>query len=126
MPVTGDLFLQLISIRTNGLLRDVAVLDAYFFLFLLSGIALLYLTLPRPLVVRPPGDRSQHGSGAPPLNGRTPRRRPGTVIFDRQDSLGHAIRTPDGEVAPAAQYHDGEFAQHGRPAYGSFTMPGGV
>ena len=66
MPITGDLFLQLISIRTDALLRDVAVLDAYFFLFLLAGIALLYATLPRPLVVRPPPS-----DGAPAsLNGR--------------------------------------------------------
>ena len=35
-------------------MRDVAILDGCFFLFVALGIALLYLTLPRPLVVRAP------------------------------------------------------------------------
>jgi len=34
--------------------RDVAVLDAYFFLFVAAGVGLLYYTMPRALVVRPP------------------------------------------------------------------------
>ena len=126
MPVTGDLFLQLISIRTNVLLRDVAVLDAYFFLFLVSGIALLYLTLPRPLVVRPPVGCSQRGGDLALPTRSTPRGRPGAVVFDHQDSLGHAIRTPDGDVAPTAHCHDGDFAHHSVPGFGSFTMPGGM
>lgn len=54
VTITGDLFLQLISVNTNVLVRDVLVLDAYFFYFVICGIALLYFTLPRPLVVRRP------------------------------------------------------------------------
>jgi hypothetical protein len=54
VTITGDLFLQLISVNTSVLVRDVLVLDAYFFFFVACGIALLYLTLPRPLVVRRP------------------------------------------------------------------------
>ncbi len=50
--IKGDLFLQLISVRTDMLIRDVAILDAYFFFFVISGIALLYLTMPQALVVR--------------------------------------------------------------------------
>jgi hypothetical protein len=69
VPITGDLFLQLISIRTNALVRDVAVLDAYFFLFLLAGIGLLYATLPRPLVVRAPAGGPPDGAPAS-VNGR--------------------------------------------------------
>ena len=52
ITIKGDLFLQLISVRTDMLLRDVAILDAYFFFFVISGIALLYLTMPRALVMR--------------------------------------------------------------------------
>lgn len=52
ITIKGDLFLQLISVRTDMLIRDVAVLDAYFFAFVIAGIALLYLTMPRALVVR--------------------------------------------------------------------------
>ncbi len=52
ITIKGDLFLQLISVRTDMLIRDVAILDAYFFFFVISGIALLYLTMPRALVVR--------------------------------------------------------------------------
>jgi hypothetical protein len=54
VTITGDLFLQLISVNTDVLVRDVLVLDAYFFFFVICGIVLLYLTLPRPLVVRRP------------------------------------------------------------------------
>ncbi len=54
VTITGDLFLQLISVNTSVLVRDVLVLDAYFFFFVLCGVALLYLTLPKPMVVRRP------------------------------------------------------------------------
>lgn len=52
--ITGDLFLQLISVNTSVLVRDVLVLDAYFFFFVLCGVLLLYMTLPKPMVVRRP------------------------------------------------------------------------
>ncbi len=52
--ITGDLFLQLISVNTSVLVRDVLVLDAYFFFFVLCGVLLLYITLPKPMVVRRP------------------------------------------------------------------------
>jgi hypothetical protein len=54
VTITGDLFLQLISVNTSVLVRDVLVLDAYFFFFVLCGVLLLYLTLPKPMVVRRP------------------------------------------------------------------------
>lgn len=54
VTITGDLFLQLISVNTNVLVRDVLVLDAYFFFFVACGVLLLYLTLPKPMVVRRP------------------------------------------------------------------------
>ena len=54
ITIKGDLFLQLISVRTDALIRDVAILDGYFFFFVIAGIALLYLTMPRALVVRRP------------------------------------------------------------------------
>jgi hypothetical protein len=128
VPVTGDLFLQLISIRTDVLLRDVAVLDAYFCLFLLAGIALLYLTLPRPLVMRDPaaggapGGSRRRGGGGRHACRPASARRAGTVVFDRQDSLGHAIRGADGEVVP----HQQQQQQHPGPGFGSFTVPGRV
>ncbi|EIE21490.1 hypothetical protein COCSUDRAFT_66913 [Coccomyxa subellipsoidea C-169] len=63
VTITGDLFLQLISVNTSVLVRDVLVLDAYFFFFVLCGVALLYLTLPKPMVVRRP--RSIKGPSFP-------------------------------------------------------------
>ena len=36
ITIKGDLFLQLISVRTDMLIRDVAILDAYFFFFVVS------------------------------------------------------------------------------------------
>ena len=62
--IKGDLFLQLISVRTDMLIRDVAILDAYFFFFVIAGIALLYFTMPRALVVRRP--RSMQGAFTQP------------------------------------------------------------
>ncbi|BDA44712.1 probable broad substrate specificity ATP-binding cassette transporter at C-terminar half [Coccomyxa sp. Obi] len=61
--ITGDLFLQLISVNTSVLVRDVLILDAYFFFFVLCGVLLLYITLPKPMVVRRP--RSIKGASFP-------------------------------------------------------------
>ncbi|KAK9908503.1 hypothetical protein WJX75_008761 [Coccomyxa subellipsoidea] len=63
VTITGDLFLQLISVNTSVLVRDVLVLDAYFFFFVVCGVLLLYLTLPKPMVVRRP--RNIRGASFP-------------------------------------------------------------
>jgi hypothetical protein len=53
VDIKGDTFLAAIGINVDHLVRDVAILDAYFFLFVAGGIGLLYYTMPRALVVRP-------------------------------------------------------------------------
>jgi len=60
VDIKGDTFLAALGIDPSRLLIDVAALDAAFFGFVLAGIGLLYYTMPRALVVRPP-------KGAPSL-----------------------------------------------------------
>lgn len=54
VDIKGDVFLAAIGINVKHLVRNVLILDAYFFLFIIVGILLLYYTMPRALVVRPP------------------------------------------------------------------------
>ena len=54
VDINGDTFLAAIGVDASHLVRDVAILDAYFFAFVAAGVGLLYYTMPRALVVRPP------------------------------------------------------------------------
>lgn len=66
VDIKGDTFLAAIGINVDHLVRDVAILDAYFFLFVAGGIGLLYYTMPRALVVRPtpvPGSKRRDQRG---------------------------------------------------------------
>lgn len=70
VDIKGDTFLAALGIDPSRLLADVASLDAAFFGFVLAGIGLLYYTMPRALVVRPP-----RGSGGGEGGSRRGRRR---------------------------------------------------
>lgn len=50
--LTGNTFLNAIHLHPGDLTRDVALLDALFAAFALLGLALLLLTMPRPLRLR--------------------------------------------------------------------------
>eukprot|EP00884_Botryococcus_braunii_P012056 jgi/Botrbrau1/20851/Bobra.0156s0075.2 len=53
VDIKGDVFLAAIGINVKHLVRNVLILDAYFFLFVTTGVMLLYYTMPRALVIRP-------------------------------------------------------------------------
>ena len=113
ITIKGDLFLQLISVRTDALIRDVAILDGYFFFFVIAGIALLYLTMPRALVVR----RPQATLGAYPQpagGGASHASSPSSVgVIDVQhcgdgDEPGWDRRAPGSHAIEMSPQHDAE------------------
>jgi hypothetical protein len=62
VDIKGDVFLAAIGINVQHLVRNVLVLDAYFFIFVIIGVLLLYYTMPRALVVRPIRNLAKHTS----------------------------------------------------------------